>query len=321
MIAYAPLRISFFGGNSDLPEFYLKENGAVLSATINKYAWVRVTTTNAPINHVTSSNMPDPITYHSYMGTAVRKLFKTPKRIYMSCEAPPKAGLGSSSAMIVALAYAAEPYIDNMFQLASLAQYIERTECKATIGLQDHFSAAYGGLNLIEFNKKHIYVKSHSHIPMLMDFQRHLLMVYIGPRKQSAGAKLASMQQRLTKGGDDEKITRENIRFGVRSAYRGIEYLYNNDYQNFGTLMHEAWLYKRALGTSNNYIDRLYELARDNGAYGGKICGAGGAGYMLLIAPPNTHNLLTHIYANEGLQTETVELTVHGAQLNYNVPL
>lgn len=299
--AKAPLRISLAGGGTDVPPFPQLEGGCVLSTTINRYAYGTLQPRNDGNICVRSLDFGVSVTYDpqdklAYDGkldlvkAAIRKLVAEEHRgfdLLLHSDAPPGSGLGASSAMIVALVgllkeYEHLPLTD--YEIAELACLIEREELGIQGGLQDQYAAAFGGFNYIEFLADHVVVNPLKvSLDVMNELQYNLLLCYTGTMRLSAHI----IQDQVERYERRETKTLEALRELKMLTIEMKKALLRRQLDNFGELLHTEWQYKKTLSPkiSNVELDRLYETAREYGALGGKITGAGGGGYMLLYCP------------------------------------
>ena len=278
--AKAPLRISFAGGGSDIPAWYERHGGCVLSATIKRYATV-TTTQNGELT------------------------------IKVKSDCPPGSGLGGSSAVAVAMVAATGKRFGverGLEEIVQAAIAMERGYLRVAGGEQDHYSAAVGGLNFMEWGHQFgscSPVVTKQQVPP--DLSKWLHLVFTGKARTDAG-----IQQRLTERCKTEDVAALNRTMLV--AREMAKALQDGDLHWFGSLLHDAWEYKKETspGCSTERADSLYSAARDRGAIGGKLCGAGGGGYLLLCVPPA--NLLDVVLALEPMDArlEPVEFDPNG---------
>ena len=294
IINRTPYRISFFGGGTDYPSWYLKHGGAVLAAAINKYCYITCRYLPPFFEHKSrivysrteSCNSMEEIQHPSVRETLRFLSMDRGVEIHHDGDLPARSGMGSSSAFTVGLLnalYALKGIMPTKHQLATESIHIEQNMIHETVGSQDQVTAAYGGLNHIQFLPNgEISVR-----PVIMKAERlhelndHLMLFYTGIKRTATdvadsyvptiGTK--KRQLRIMKDLVDESINLLNC---------------EGDLSGFGELLHESWLAKRSLSSSvsNDDVDRVYEAACNAGALGGKITGAGGGGFMLLFVPP-----------------------------------
>lgn len=291
IITRAPFRVSFCGGGSDLPNFYEKYGGCVLSTTIKKYMYL---TAHSYFER-------DQIVLKYSKTEIVKDFDKIEHRIFKQClkdfdlkgveissmaDIPAGTGLGSSSTFTVALLHLLHTYKGeyvSKYKLAKEACEIEIEKLGEPIGKQDQFAAAFGGLKFYEFlpngfvNVEPIIMTPKSYNKL----ENNLLMFYLGGT-HSASAILKEQGENL-KAIDKVKVQQEMCDI---TRQLKVE-LQNNNVDAMGILLHKNWMLKKslALGISNHLIDDTYERAMNAGATGGKLLGAGGAGFMLFYVP------------------------------------
>jgi D-glycero-alpha-D-manno-heptose-7-phosphate kinase len=325
IISRAPVRISFFGGGTDYPEFFLKENGAVLATAIDKFSYV----TASPFpSHLFDYSMR--ISYRD--SELVRKVGEIKHNVFREClklcglekdielhnvaDLPAFTGLGSSSAFTVSLLHVLHSFKGEFLrpqELACEAIHVERHILKDNVGCQDQVLAAFGGFNVIEFRtEKDITV---NRVPMspqrLAEFEAHVFLVFTGIKRKASDV-VAKQLQRV----DQNKSVLHTMRAMV---HEGAKILTDHrPLSEFGDLLHQAWQAKRSLdgGVSNGEIDQIYEQGRGAGAWGGKLLGAGGGGFMLFFAPPATHPKISAVFADR--QLLKVKINAPGSQIIFS---
>lgn len=291
IISRTPLRISFAGGGSDLPSYYLKHGGAVLSTTIDKYIYIavhRYFSSNQSLLKYSQTelvNNNDEI-QHPLFRECMKLVDVTGLDISSMADVPAGTGLGSSSAFAVSLLNVLHAYKHEAVSaeyLASTACDIEINRLGDPIGKQDQYAAAYGGLNFIRFN----YDGSVNVEKVVMDpavkaqLERNLILLYTGT-KHSASAILKEQ------GKEMQRLDKQQVMHKmVEMAYELKDVLEHNQIDDFGRILNEGWLLKRSLANSisNPLVDTLYEKGMSAGALGGKLLGAGGAGFVLFYCP------------------------------------
>ncbi len=299
--AKAPLRISFSGGGTDVPPFPQLEGGCVLSTTINRYAYGTLQPRGDQNISVHSLDFGVSVTYDpedklAYDGkldlvkAAIRKLGSVEHGgvdWLLHSDAPPGSGLGASSAMMVVLVGLLKEF-ENLpltdYEIADLACIIEREELGIQGGLQDQYAASFGGFNYIEFLPDHVVVNPLKVSPdALNELQYNLLLCYTGTMRLSAHI----IQDQVDRYERREATTMQALRELKTLTIEMKNALLRRELDDFGELLHREWQHKKTLSSriSNSQLDRLYEVAREYGALGGKITGAGGGGYMLLYCP------------------------------------
>ncbi len=287
VISQTPLRISFVGGGTDLKSFYKMEDGMVVSATIDKYVYVIVKERfddKIYINY-SQKEISDDVNkvQHELVREAMKKTGVTKGiEITTLADVPSEgSGLGSSSSIAVGLLNALYNYSGIQVtaeQLAREACEIEIDICGKPIGKQDQYIAAYGGLNQITFHSDES-VKVNRIIISNDNFRRFgsNLLLFFTNKTRDANVILKEQKQRID-------LKRETLRVMRDLVPKFRDFLIDSRFNEVGKLLHENWLLKKSLvsSISNSEIDNMYTKAMDAGASGGKICGAGGGGFVLL---------------------------------------
>jgi D-glycero-alpha-D-manno-heptose-7-phosphate kinase len=296
IISRTPFRISFFGGGTDYPEWYLKEGGAVLSTTIDKYCYLtcrQLPPFFADKHRIVWSHIETVSAISAVLHPAVREGLKflgfddsVGLEIHHQGDLPARTGMGSSSAFAVGLIKAMTALQGKMIgkhELALQAIELEQHILKECVGSQDQVATAYGGLNLIYFLPSGDIRVEPVTIPKarIEELDKSLMMFYTGTTRFASEiaakvvANMGSKQQQL-----------RQMRGMVD---RAIEILNSDtDLTAFGELLHQSWLLKRELSSaiSNSVVDGIYSAAMESGAIGGKLLGAGDAGFMIFFVPP-----------------------------------
>jgi len=290
IIVQTPLRISFFGGGTDFPSFFMEEGGCVLTSAIDKYIFVSVKERFDDKLRVgyTQTEMVDCVDeiQHELIRESLRLTgIRSSLEVTTMGDIPSEgSGLGSSSTVTVGALHAMYTYLGEIVsaeQLAREACKIEMDVLKKPIGIQDQYIAAYGNLRYFEFQP---------------DGQVKTEKVQLDPESRRAfNDRFLLFFTGVSRRADNIlKEQKENIRDRI-AILREIKQMVNEartllaggDFDNFGQLLHESWKLKKSLAGSitNGAIDNMYELARRAGATGGKITGAGGGGFLLLYVP------------------------------------
>ena len=303
IISKTPLRISFFSGGSDMPEYYMKEDGAALSVTIDKFIYVMAHKTphlGVKIMYDTIEEFPDVEQMQHAITRESLKHYDITSEITIASLADILAkgsGLGSSSAFTLGLVNCLVH--QNKFEshysreyLAQTAYYIERDLCKYPVGKQDQYASAYGGMNLFEFlkdNSVNIRPITYNR-DIWCDLESRLLLVYSG-RGRNANSILQKQASAMS-----QKDKFDLVRRSRDKAYVATRYLKENKLDDFGNLLHEAWLDKKAVASdiTNDYFDEVYNRALEAGALGGKLLGAGGGGFFLFYVRPEDRENVIH---------------------------
>jgi D-glycero-alpha-D-manno-heptose-7-phosphate kinase len=294
IITRAPLRISFFGGGTDYPEYFRNNGGAVLATSIDKYSYVTASRFHSPLfdYHVRLSYRENELVQdvsqirHNVFRACLTYLhFSSDIELHTVADLPSFTGLGSSSSFTVALLQALHAFRGEFRTPAELAReaiHVERHLLQEAVGCQDQVLAAFGGFNFVEFSRDEQFVVRRVPIAgrRLEEFEQHLVIVFTGI-KRSASEVAAQQLSRV----EINAPTLAAMRAMVSRAWDIVTG--TGDLEEFGALLDEAWLAKRSLdgGISNPTIDELYERGRSEGALGGKLLGAGGGGFMLFFVP------------------------------------
>jgi D-glycero-alpha-D-manno-heptose-7-phosphate kinase len=297
IISRTPLRMSFVGGGSDLPGFYRKHGGAVLSTTIDKYIYVTVNRKFDSGIRVSYSKTEEVASVdqieHPIVRATMRLLGLTGGvEITTIADIPSRGtGLGSSSSFAVGLLNVLAAFQSRHMssdELGSTSCHVEIDLCGELIGKQDSYAAAFGGLNLIEFRPDDSVLVS----PILLRpevrecLQRRILMFYTAVTRSATSVLTEQSANTLADPGTQRSLVRM-----VELTHLLREDLQRGSLDSFGQILHENWMLKRGLASavSTAEIDAWYEKARAHGAAGGKILGAGAGGFLMLYAEEDRH--------------------------------
>lgn len=294
-----PLRVSFFGGGTDYPDYFSRYPGAVLGMAIDRYIYVNALRLSDIIDYkyrLSYSRLERVSTTHEIEHPVVRSVLAhygitSPLDISIQADLPASTGLGSSSAFtvgLVNLVAALQKRSMTRLDLGQAAIHVEQVLLEENVGVQDQLHAAFGGLNRFDFVDGRIRITP---IQMTASCLDHLLaslvLVYTG--KTRFASKVLTEQVQATR---EKKIDRE-LSHLLSLVTQAVSVLESMDpeamLKDFGAMMDEGWQTKRRLssGVSNSEIDALYEAALSAGALGGKLCGAGGGGFLLMVVPPH----------------------------------
>jgi D-glycero-alpha-D-manno-heptose-7-phosphate kinase len=299
--ATAPLRISFVGGGTDFPHYFARHGGAVLSSTIDHAAHVSLSPRSDGRVQIRSLDLGHLVEYHLDEGPVFDGVMDLPKAaierfgltegvdVDIASDAPPGSGLGGSSALVTACVGALALLAGRDMtreEVARLAYAIEREDLQIAGGWQDQYAAAYGGFNLLEFGPDGTRVTPLG-LPedALAELRRHLLLCFTGAVRTDLG--LIELQLRLYREGREETLV--GMKQLHEMAYEMRDAIVAGDLEALGGLLAEAFEAKRRMNpriAEGTPIEGLLDLARRAGATGGKVCGAGGGGYLLIACPP-----------------------------------
>ena len=292
IVTKTPLRVSFFGGGPDLPEFFEYESGKVLSTTINVFMHIVINETphkrvKACYDQIELTDTSEQIKHERIRETLLEYNVFNNIEVSSFCHIPTRGtGLGSSSSFTVGLCAALEKRNGLDFTPGSIAERaykIERVRCSDSLGKQDQYAAAFGGLNLFTFKRNQTLVQ-----PVVLDtavlnnLENSLMFFYTGIRRNAN--EILSSQAKSTKNGANVNYLKEL----AMCAELGTSYLHNNSLFKFGSLLNYAWNLKKQVdkNISNEEIDGYYNLGIKSGALGGKLLGAGGGGYLMFFVNP-----------------------------------
>jgi D-glycero-alpha-D-manno-heptose-7-phosphate kinase len=297
IITRTPLRVSFFGGRSDLPAFYRRSPGAVLSTTIDKYMYLSAHPSFDPRSiHLRYAVTETAATVDEVRHPIVRRVLERLAipggiEITSTADVPAGTGLGSSSAFAVGLLNLLYGYTGKRVtpgRLAKEAAEIEIVDLGEPIGKQDQYASAFGGVSFIRFFPDEEVDVAPVRLTQSCRtaLEASLLMFYTGNQRSAS-----DLLRDQTNAVATDKTKFAAVQRMVEMAHEAKELLEGEDVPAFGRLLGELWSIKRSLTSSitNVRIDQAYDLAREAGAWGGKLLGAGGGGFLLVAAPPATH--------------------------------
>lgn len=331
LIVRSPVRISFAGGGTDLPSYYERFGGSVLSTAVNKHFYTVLEKRGDGKIQIISADLRTVETWEDIARMDIRgNALEIPLAVlrefgcdmsvnlFLASEIPPGTGLGSSASVCVNLVKILATYRHcslSKYELAERAFHIARNVLCRPVGKQDEYASAFGGLNLISFHKDgSTEVEPVKLEPDLArELQSSLLLFFTGSAHSSW------------------TILEEQEASTLRTAGRTVDSLHElhklvepmkaallaGDLRDFGLLLHEGWEIKKGLSSkiSNVRINEMYETALQNGALGGKITGAGGGGFLLLFCPPEHHHSVRNALATLGAREMGFEFDFQGAQV------
>ncbi len=336
LIVRSPVRISFGGGGTDLPAYYEQFGGAVLSASINKYFYTILGKRTDGRVQVISSDLRVFETWHDISrkdleGSALEIPLAALKEVncdfavdlFLASEIPPGTGLGSSASVCVNILKTLTTYIQrplSKYELAEKAFHVARNLLGKQVGKQDEYAAAFGGVNFISFHPDgSTQVEPIDLNPaVLTELQRNLMLFFTGSAHHSWSILKEQESSTRNQTGGALEALHEIKALGIRMR----DALRQGDLRELGTLLHEGWQAKRRISTkiSTPHIDELYALAREHGALGGKITGAGGGGFLLLYCEPELQSDVREAMRRHKIQEMTFAFDMQGAQAIVNDP-
>lgn len=297
IISKTPMRISFFGGGTDFPDYFKVRSGAVISTSINKYCYVHLRDLpqyfeyNSEIIYSKIERVKEVLEIqHPLVREALK--YKLVDHVHLAYDAdlPARTGLATSSAFSVGLLNALSVHkgeFTSKRQLADEAIFLERHLCNEVGGIQDQIASSYGGLNYIEFDEEGYRVS-----PLLMskkrkkNLQNSLMLFFTGVVRTSSDV------QKAINFNKDETLKRLDRIHEITIRARDIMLNPDVDLIEFGALLDETWKNKRNLSkkVSTDKIDSIYDTAIRAGAIGGKLLGAGSGGFLLFYVPEERQN-------------------------------
>jgi D-glycero-alpha-D-manno-heptose-7-phosphate kinase len=296
-VTQTPLRISFAGGGTDLPAFFEAHGGAVFSTTIDKFVYVTVKR-HGPVfdekirlNYSVSEAVAEIDAIRNDIARECLRFLDIEPPVYISVvgDLPDSSGLGGSSAFAVGLLNALHTFVGERVtasQLAEEASHIEMDVLGQPIGKQDQYASAVGGMNLLTFTSRgSVTIQAHRTSGIAEELFDRMLLLWTGHQRR-ASTVLFEQRARTQEHEVSLKTMREQ-------AHQLLDLLTDQqpDYRGFARVLHQGWMLKRQLASavSNPQIDEWYEATIRAGAEGGKLCGAGGGGFLMVMAERDRH--------------------------------
>lgn len=298
IITKTPFRMSFFGGGTDLEEYFKNNGGSVLSTTFDKYCYVNVRhlprffeySTELSYSKTERVNDINEI-QHPAIREAMKMLDMKEIRLTYEADLPARSGLGTSSSFAVGMLnafYALKGIYADKRKLAKEAIYLERVLCKESGGWQDQIAASYGGFNRINFS-----ADGYEVLPLVISPKRkkqlndNLMMFFTGFTRFSS-----EVQKINSFSSSDDKLSRLKKMMELVDEAQSVLTSENIDLDEFGRLLDVTWNLKKGTGAaiSTSSIDKLYSKGIDAGAIGGKLLGAGGGGFLVFYVPKEKQN-------------------------------
>ena len=327
--ARVPVRVSFAGGGTDISSYINEVSAAVLSSTINKYCTASVIIRDDDEIHISSKDLDLKYTAKNFNEIEYGDdldLIKAAVKIMQPdygfdletfAEFEPGTGLGGSSAVVVsvlgALNYFRNEQQLDIYQLADLAYQVERIEMKLQGGWQDQYATTFGGFSWIEFRQNEVVV-----YPLLLqkdtllELEYNLMLFRLGGNRSSSNIQEKHIQNF---GSNDRNM--KSFTDMVSLAIKMKEVLLKGEVKKFADLLHKSWMHKRKMnkGVTNDFVEDCYNTARDLGALGGKLLGAGGSGYLLIYASPLYQKRIKEVLAEKGVRQEFFKFSKNGLEV------
>ncbi len=330
----APMRISFAGGGTDIENYFNKYSGAVINATINKYAYVEISLDQE--NFVAEAldfnkilyfkkdqdvkEIPNELKLHFAVYKYIIKKFNNSKHLNIKLssyvDAPIGSGLGSSSTLVVAMVKAFNELLllglDD-YSIAGIAYKIERKNCGIKGGKQDQYSAAFGGLNFLEFKENTTIVnKLKIKNWFKCELESSLVLHFTGVSRYSSNV-IEDQLQSVINNFESELYSLHKIK---EEVYKMKNYFLQSDIDGIRDSLKNGWKYKKRTSTkvSNQFIDKRIELGFEFGAEAAKVSGAGGGGFILFMCNPKNAIKLRNRLMKESVETFFCNFNDNGAQ-------
>ena len=299
IITRTPYRLSFFGGGTDYNSWFEKNNGLIIGSSFQKYCWITIRKLPPFFSHKTRfsySQVEEVLNNTDLRHPGARSCLdylniKDGFEIHHDGDLPARSGIGSSSSFTAGFLLALHSYkreIISKRKLAEEAIYVEQKIEKQSVGIQDQIFASYGGMQIISMGPD----KDFSVSPLVLppeykkEFSSHILLAFSGVSRFASDSAKKQIEQ-IQQGRVDNQL---NEIYSIAQDALGL-FGKNADFKEYGRLFDTSWKLKRSLTDSitNNSIDEIYEIAMRNGAYGGRLIGAGEGGFLMFFAPPEKH--------------------------------
>jgi D-glycero-alpha-D-manno-heptose-7-phosphate kinase len=335
LIVRTPVRVSFAGGGTDLPSYYEKYGGMVLSTSIDKYFYTVLTERDDGQTQVISSDLRtvescERIEKMEFQGSDLEIPFAVLKHLkcdagvnlFLASEVPPGTGLGSSAAVCVNLLKTLSVFLERDLSeqdLAETAFHIAKDMLRKPVGKQDEYAVAIGGLNLVHFQASGVTVEPLAlSADSLVDLEQNLMLFFTGSARDSS--EILAEQDRSVRTSQEDVV-------GALTALKELvlpmrEALDTSDLGRFGKLLDESWKIKKKVSSriSNPRINQIYDAALARGALGGKVTGAGGGGFLLLYCEKQKQDSVRAAMREFGLKEMKFRFDLAGTKVVYNNP-
>jgi D-glycero-alpha-D-manno-heptose-7-phosphate kinase len=297
IITRSPLRISLGGGGTDLPSYYREHTGFVISAAITRYVYITITEAFWPRIILKYAKLEDVERVEEILHPIIREALKLTDvtgpylEIVSLSDIPAGTGMGSSGSFTTALLSALHTLKRNVVppqELAEQACHIEIDLLREPVGKQDQYIAAFGGITSFQFLPDDRVIAEPLPVPAeaLANLEDNLLLFFTGSSRSASDI----LRDQDSKTRQNSKDMLDNLHFTKKLGMESRDALVAGDLRKFADLMHVHWEHKkkRSPGMSSGHIDQMYQLARANGALGGKLIGAGGGGFLMLYSEDKT---------------------------------
>lgn len=336
LIVRSPVRVSFGGGGTDIPAYFERYGGAVLSTAINKYFYTVLCKRSDGKVQVISSDLRavetwEDIARMTFKGSeleiplAVLKELRANVSVdlFLASEIPPGTGLGSSASVCVNVLKTLSTYLDvpmSKHALAEKAFHIARNVLEKPVGKQDEYASAFGGLNFIRFAQDGSVAVEPVDVDseVLHELENSLMLFFTGSAHQS----WTILKEQETNTATPSSLAVDALHEILELAHRMKEALSAGDLQVFGELLDQGWRAKKRVSKriSTDRIDDLYALARSKGAIGGKITGAGGGGFLMLYCEPARQDEVRAAFSAIGVREMGFRFDTKGTHVVVNDP-
>jgi D-glycero-alpha-D-manno-heptose-7-phosphate kinase len=330
LIVRTPVRVSFAGGGTDLPSYYDKYGGMVLSTSIDKYFYTVLTERDDGQTQVISSDLRtvescERIEKMEFQGSDLEIPFAVLKHLrcdagvnlFLASEVPPGTGLGSSAAVCVNLLKTLSVFLERELSeqdLAETAFHIAKDILRKPVGKQDEYAVAIGGLNVVHFQASGVTVEPLAlSADSLVDLEQNLMLFFTGSARDSS--EILAEQDRSVRSSQEDVV-------GALTALKELvlpmrEALDTSDLGRFGRLLDESWKIKKKVSSriSSPRINQIYDAALAGGALGGKVTGAGGGGFLLLYCEKQKQDAVRAAMREFGLKEMTFRFDLAGTQV------
>lgn len=334
----APLRLGLAGGGTDVSPYCDEFGGNVLNATIDRFAWTTLESIEGNSLSIRSTDLgiSEDVPLVSVMQDDIlggrlklhRAVYKhiidkynsghpVPLRITTTCEAPLGSGLGGSSTVVVSIIRAFVEYFNiplDDYGIANLAIEIERNKCGLAGGKQDQYSAAFGGVNFIEFQKSGSVVVNSLKIKnwIICELEASILLCFTGVSRESANV-IESQRGGIQSRSDEVLNSLHKLK---NDAFLMKQFLLQGNFEQIITCINNDWENKKktSKNVSNQRIDKLLDIAKNSGAMAGKVSGAGGGGFIWFFVDPIKRQDVVNSLSQQGAVVSGVHFTKRGAE-------